>query len=394
MKIIKSKILQGDKIIWSVYILFIFISIVEVFSSMSKMVIDTSDGSYMPMLVKHCMLLLTGFICCFVVHKTDYTKLSRYMNILLVFSVGLLFATLISAKISGNTSAARWISIPYVGQFQPSEIAKYVIIFYLSSLMASHQQDIDSKEVYWRMMIPLGIVCLLIFFENFSTAVLIFVTCFVLMFIGGVNRKLWLYTLLVLVGVILLAVLTARTAPQVLSMLPRGGTWVARLQNFGDDDYTQITQRNLALMAVSTGGLAGRGIGNTIQARFLDEGHNDFIFSIILEEGGIWFGTVIVLLYIILLYRMLKTARNASGYFGSLACIGMGLVITLQAFINMAVAVGMAPVTGQTLPFISYGGTSFVFASIFLGVIINISKKSGEDNREEEVKTEEEILQN
>ena len=385
MKIVRSKILQGDKIIWSVYILFIFISIVEVFSSMGK---EVASGSFVPMLRRHCLWLLIGFICCFIAHKSDYRKLSKYLNILLGVSLTLICIPYFAALVKNEPlSLARWIKIPFPLmnlQFQPSEIAKYVIIFYISSVMASNQLKIDSKEIFWRLMIPLGLVCGIVFWSNFSTTVLIFATCFLLMRIGGVNRKYLYLTLAVLIVVFGLMLLMAYLSPDVAHRVGRLGTIVSRTEGHSATDISQITQSNQALMAVATGGLLGRGIGNSIQSSFLEEGHNDFIFSIILEEGGIWLGGFIILLYIILLYRMFKTAKSVNGYFGAMACCGMGIVITLQALINMSVAVGLIPVTGQTLPFISYGGTSFVFASIFLGVVINISKRAEEGTEKEE----------
>ena len=193
------------------------------------------------------------------------------------------------------------------------------------------------------------------------------------MYIGGVNKKYLFTTLLVLIIGLGFMILLAYIVPEVANKIGRLSTIIGRAEGYSTSDFTQITQRNQALIAVATGGILGVGIGNSVQSRFLDEGHNDFIFSIILEEGGIWLGIIIIMLYIILLYRMFKTAKTISGSFGALCSCAMGIVITLQAVINMSVAVGLIPVTGQTLPFISYGGTSFVFASIFLGIIINIS---------------------
>ncbi len=158
--------------------------------------------------------------------------------------------------------------------------------------------------------------------------------------------------------------------------LERSETWVNRVEGFIYNDPDDNTQGNNATMAIATGGLIGRGIGNTTQGRFLSESHNDFIFAIILEEGGVLYGIVIMLLYFILFYRSVKIANNARGLFGRYTAIGIGLVFSLQAVINMAVATTLIPVTGQTLPFISYGGTSFVISSAALGIMLNISAES------------------
>ena len=393
MTVAKNKILGGDKIIWIVYILFIFISIVEVFASMGRKV---GGASFVPTLGFHCLWLFIGFVCCFIMHKIDYRNVTKWLKVLLIISIVLTCVPYIVAHFSNEgLSTARWIRLDfgfYKLQFQPSEIAKYIIIFYLCSIMASKQAQIATKEVFWSCMIPLGIVCGIVFWSNFSTSLLIFVTSFLLMRIGGVNKKYLYLTILILGSIIGILLLIAYYAPEFVEKIGRIGTAAGRITGKANTDYTQITQPNQALIAVATGGLLGVGIGHSTQSWFLKEGHNDFIFSIILEEGGMWLGGFIILLYIILLYRMFRIARNIDGYFGAMACLGLGIVITLQALINMSVAVGLIPVTGQTLPFISYGGTSFVFASVFLGLILNISKKMEKIQNDAVLK--EEITQN
>lgn len=347
---------------------------------------EIGGGSFLPLLLRHIIWLIIGFVCCFLFHRTDYRKITKILKVLLWFSIILTCVPYLQALFNHTTvSMARWIRINlgfYNLQFQPSEIAKYVTLFYICMIMANNQDHIEDKKVFYSLMIPLFIVCGIVFWSNFSTSVLIFITSFILMRIGGVRKK-YLYTMLLCLVVFIGILLTiARYSPEFASKIGRLGTILARTEGHTRIDYRALTQTNLSLTAIATSGLIGRGIGNSIQSRFLDEAHNDFIFSIILEEGGILLGGFIILLYIILLYRMFKTARNIDGYFGSMACLSMGIIITLQTLINMSVAVGLIPVTGQTLPFISYGGTSFVFASIFLGITLNITKKVTDDKDE------------
>lgn len=372
MHIDKSKILLGNKALWTIYIVLIAISMIEVYSSSGKSIM-TPQGNYIALLAKQFILILAGVGGCFVCSKISYKKLTRaIVSLLWGISLACLFAVLISGRMSGD-SAARWIDLG-IFQFQPSELAKYTLMLMLAQQMAFAQNELDSKKLYWTLLIEITITSGLIFFDNFSTAALIFISGFILMFIGGVNRRLWTYTFLLLIVAAILFVFLTKVAPDFIALFPRGTTWVNRINNYGTGDITDMTQQNEALTAIATGGFIGRGIGNTIQSRFLDEGQNDFIFAIILEEGGIWLCLIILILYICLMYNLIKVANNCGGYFGTLTTYGFAIIIGLQSIINMSVSVGLMPVTGQTLPFISYGGTSFVLASMYLGMVINISK--------------------
>lgn len=387
---IKGKILRGDAGIWTFYIALIFISAVEVLSAMGKLI---GQGSYWPLFIRHYAWLAVGFAACWIFHTIDYRKITRYLKLLLIVSIVLVILPYFVALINHQSiSVARWIRIPMgllTFQFQPSEITKYITIFYIACGMASNQDKIKSKEVFWSLMLPLLLVCGLIFISNFSTTILIFVTCFILMWLGRVNGKYLTLTAVVLVAGLALLLLIAYVNSDVAGF-GRLGTVISRLSGRMDNDFTEINQINQALIAVSTGGLAGSGIGQSVQSRFLEEGHNDFIFSIILEEGGLWLGGFVILFYIVLIYRMFMVARRAQGYFGLFACLGFAIVMALQTLINMGVAVGLLPVTGQTLPFISYGGTSFLFASICLGIVLNISRTA---DTTEAISSREEKLQ-
>lgn len=338
---------------------------------MGKTVNEKQGGEITPMLFKHIFLLLSGLAICYISHLINYVYYSRISKTALWFSFLLLVFTLMYGFISKDSKAAsRWISIPLLGQFQPSEIVKYIIIIYTASFLAINKKNIKDKQNFIKIIIPIFLICGLIFPENFSTAALIGLVCYIMLLVGGVNRRYYFTSVAVLLAALCLFMLVSSKVD-----LFRSSTWSNRIETFQNPDKMEINQTNIALMAISTGGLTGKFIGNTEHARFLSESHNDFIFAIILEEGGLWMCLIIVSLYILLLFRMIRIAKNAKGDFGSLLALGIALVFTLQTIINMMVATNLIPVTGQTLPFISYGGTSFWFSSFALGIVLNISRK-------------------
>ena len=396
MKTINEKYrLKGDKVIWAVYIVFIIISLMWVFSSMGKTVYEKQGGNITLMLFKHFFLLLSGFALCYISHLINYVNYSRISKPALYFSFILLIFTLLYGFVFTDSKAAsRWISIPLLGQFQPSEIVKYIIIIYTSTFLANNAKTIKDKQTFINIVTPIILICGLIFPENFSTAALIGLVCYILLLVGGINRRYYFTSIVVLFVALGLFMLVSSKVEMF-----RSSTWSNRIEEFRNPDKMEINQTNIALMAISTGGITGKFIGNTEHARFLSESHNDFIFAIILEEGGLWMCLITVMLYIILLFRMLRISKNAKGDFGSLLALGIALVFTLQTIINMMVATNLMPVTGQTLPFISYGGTSFWFSSFALGIVLNISRKENQNNNkletnEEETEDNDEELEN
>ena len=379
--------IKGDKIIWMVFLLLIAISCLEVYSTIGKTVYEKQGGTPMGMFSKHLFILFLGTCVMYAVHHIKYTYFSRFAKMGIIISFALLSVTLLLGSLGGK-SAARWVLIPLIGQFQPSEIVKIILIVYVARVLALYQDKIKSLDVFKKLIMVIGGICILIFPENFSTAAILFGICFLMMFIGRINLKY--LGMIVLVGVIgivsIFSVLQSK--PDLLS---RGGTWVNRIEEFRNPDKTAITQSNQAQMAIATGGFFGKFVGNTTQARFLSESHNDFIFAIIIEEGGVILGLVIIILYLILLYRGIQVARRSKGYFGAFCAIGLTIMIVFQALINMFVATGITPVTGQTLPFISYGGTSFLFSCIALGIVLSISAEANKD--QEKASLEQDIIE-
>ncbi len=380
--------LKGDKVIWMVFIIFVVFSMIEVYSTLGKEVFD-NHRSPNSMFAKHVFLLCLGSFVLYVTHLINYKIFSRWCKLGIYISVGLLAFTLLIGTIGGK-SAARWIALPFIGQFQPSEVVKIILIVYVAKLLAINQDKIKSLEVFKKLIIPISIICILIFPENFSTAAILFSVCYLMMFIGGVNLKYLSILPLILIGFLFIVFLISSINPDIIS---RFMTWSNRLSDWYYTDLDAITQPNLARMAISTGGFFGKFLGNTEHARFLSESHNDFIFAIIVEEGGIILALVIITLYMILLFRGIVIARRSKGYFGAFSAIGLIIMIVFQALINMFVATGITPVTGQTLPFISYGGTSFLFSCIALGIVLSVSvqadKALAKEKLEQDVKENE-----
>ncbi len=384
--------IKGDKVIWTMYILLIVISVIFVFSSIGKTVRESRGGDVGSMFFKHFLLLAIGIAICYISHLINYINYSRIAKPAIFFSCILLAVTLVLGYLGpGGKAASRWIVIPLVGQFQPSEIVKYITIIFTASFVAGNRNKIKEKQTFINVFIPILIVCGLIFPENFSTATLIGLVCYIMLLVGGINRRYWALSLLFLA----LAFVVIMFIDYQTGFLSRGGTWGNRIDLFLNNDKMEINQTNIALMAISTGGLAGKFIGNTEMARFLSESHNDFIFAVILEEGGLWICLIIILFYIILLYRMLRVAKHAKGDFGSILALGITLVFALQTIVNMMVSTNLLPVTGQTLPFISYGGTSFIFSSFALGIVLSISRAENQKTKQEMIMesdtTEEEL---
>ncbi|MDD2529757.1 MAG: FtsW/RodA/SpoVE family cell cycle protein [Bacteroidales bacterium] len=373
--------IQGDKVIWMVFLLLMIISAMEVYSTIGKTVYERQGGSPITMFAKHIFILLLGTCVLYAVHHIKYTYFSRFAKIGLIISFILLTLTLILGSF-GDKAAARWLTIPLIGQFQPSEIVKIILIIYVARILALNQEKIKSTEVFQKLIIPIVLICLLIFPENFSTATLLFLICYFMMFIGRVNNKFLISILIIGIIGLMSIYFVLKSNPDLLS---RGGTWVNRIEEFLSDDKTAITQSNQAEMAIATGGVFGKFLGHTTQARFLSESHNDFIFAIIVEEGGLILGIVVIALYLILLFRGIQVARRSKGYFGTFCSIGLIIMIVFQAMINMCVATGLLPVTGQTLPFISYGGTSFLFSCIALGIVLSISASANKEQAKEKL---------
>ncbi|MGE0568673.1 MAG: FtsW/RodA/SpoVE family cell cycle protein [Bacteroidia bacterium] len=363
--------LKGDKVIWAIMFLLSLLSVLVVYSAVVTLAHKFKQGNAEFYLVKHFGLICAGLFLAYLFHKMKYTSFSKVAQIGFYLCIPLLLFTLLKGVSTGE--ASRWIEIPGTKlTFQSSDIAKIILLLYVARTLTLKQDMIQTfKGLTIHLLLPILIICLLILPANFSTAALLFSNCFFLMFVGKVNIKFLGYILAIcFAGTILLGTLVY-TAP---NLIPRGKTWKSRIEHFIKSDSKGNYQSEQAKIAVATGGLIGKGPGNSTQRAFLPQASSDFIYAIIIEEYGILTGVLIIFLYLILFFRGIRILRDTDKTFGGLISVGLSFSLVFQALINMAVAVNLFPVTGQPLPLISMGGTSILFTMISLGIIISVSK--------------------
>jgi cell division protein FtsW len=374
---------KGDRAIWIIVLSLSLLSLAAVYSSIVMLAYKHHEGDTEYYLFKHLRLIILGFILMYITHRVKYTYFSRISQIMLIISVPLLMYTLLRG--ANLNEASRWISIPGTGlTFQTSDFAKLSLIMYLARVLTQKQNEItEFRTILIHIMIPVAVICGLILPANFSTSALLFITSLILMFIGRVKLKYigGVLGIGVLGFVLLLGVATI--APKTL---PRAATWKQRIVSYvsGDEEVDQDKnyQANLAKIAIATGGIVGKGAGNSTQRNFLPHPYSDFIYAIVVEEYGLLGGIVIVLLYLMLLFRGVSVSTKSEKTFGTLLAFGLSFSLIFQGMINMAVAVNLFPVTGQPLPFLSMGGTSLLFSSIAIGIILSVSKETAEGNAE------------
>jgi cell division protein FtsW len=316
-------------------------------------------------------MVFTGFFLMYIAHNITYKVYTRLAQLGIFVAIALLIITLVAgAEIN---SAGRWLVIPIINQkFQTSDFAKIALILFVARQLTIHKNHIDNfKQGVIPVIIPIAIVCALILPENFSTSALLFLICMIMMFIGRVKVKhLALIVGIAAVGFFML-VLIAKIYPDVL---PRMETWSNRIFNYASEEPKEQWQINNAQQAIYNGGLFGLGPGNGQLKHILPQAYADFVFASFIEEFGIIGGIFLLLLYLILLFRIIRIATNSEKTFNSFVVIGLGLNLVFMALINMAVCTKLVPVTGQNMPLISMGGTSTWFTFISLGIIQSIAK--------------------
>lgn len=362
-----QKNLKGDPVLWGLVIAFSLISVAVVYSATGTLAYKKMEGNTEYFLFKHSFLILVGLAFMWAAHKINYRYYSRLSLMALILSAPLLIITYFYG--SNINEASRWITIPVINQtFQPSDLAKLALISYLASMLSKKQQDLDNwKKTLLPMLGWTGFICALIFLTNTSTAVLLFATCVLLMFIGRVPLK----------QLSLMVCAIAVAGSLALAVGQRMDTAVNRFKDFLDP--TEIPfQLEQSYIAIATGNVVGKGPGNSDQRDILPHPYSDFIYAIILEEYGLVGGVVVLFLYLALLYRGLVTVSKSNGAFGGLLSAGLSFSLVLQAMVNMAVAVGLGPITGLPLPLLSMGGTSLIFTGISIGIILSVSRTDRE----------------
>lgn len=376
-----NRYLKGDPIIWGVIIVLSIFSLLAVYSATSTLAIHKMGGNSLYYLVRHGVILAFGIMIIFITHLIHYKYYSRLSQLLIGIAVVLLIITLFLG--TNVNQATRWLTLPGLGfTIQTSDFAKLALIMYIARVLSMKQGEIKSfKEAFLPVIIPVVIICILILPANLSTAALIFGISFLLMFIGRISIK----HLLASGGVAILLLALFIAVGTLVKKEGRINTWKNRIESYFEEGGEENYQSQQAKIAIATGGLFGKNPGKSVQRNFLPNPYSDFIYAIIVEEYGLIIGGIPVLLaYLFLLFRAGVIVRKCDRTFPAFLAIGLTLMIVVQAMVNMAVAVGIFPVTGQTLPLVSMGGSSMLFTSIALGIILSISRNLNEIEPDEE----------
>ncbi|MDE0535450.1 FtsW/RodA/SpoVE family cell cycle protein [Tenacibaculum sp. L6] len=370
--------IKGDRAIWAIVTMLAIFSFMPIYSASTNLVYVVGNGSTFGHLIKHIVLLITGFAVIYGVHKIPYRYFSGGSVLMFPVVIVLLIFTLAQGTTIGGANASRWIRIPFVGiGFQTSTLAGLVLMVYVARYLAKHKEKVISfKESLLQLWFPVGVVLLLILPANFSTTAMVFFMILLVSFIGGYPLKYIGYILGMGLISFLFFILLAKAFPD--AMPNRVNTWKSRIENFSQPNGEENYQVEKAKIAIATGGVIGKGPGKSVQKNFLPQSSSDFIYAIIVEEYGLAGAVVVIFIYFLLLFRILITAKKATTIFATLLVVGVGIPIVFQAMINMAVAVNILPVTGQTLPLISSGGTSIWMTCFALGMILSVSASKNE----------------
>lgn len=413
-----NNIFKGDKVIWMIFFLLCMISIIEVYSASSSL--SYTGGNYWAPLIKHGVTIFIGFVVLIFIMNIK----CRYFKLMTPFALFLSFCMLLLLPFLGSETngASRWVS--FMGlQFQPSEFAKAAVILAVAQILSAMQTKYGADKKAFKyiiilsffMIVPMGL-------ENLSTAMLAFLTVLLMMIVGRVPMKqigklLGVITIaVVFVIVLVMAVgkdktpesnkqnLTEQAAEEtqednslIGKVFHRADTWKARINRFTDDKYIAPKDFDLdkdaqighARIAIATSNVVGKGPGNSNERDFLSQAFSDFIYAIIIEEMGIEGAAFVALLYIVLLFRTGKIVNRCENSFPAFLAMGIAFLLVTQALFNMAVAVGLAPVTGQPLPFISKGGTSTIINCMYVGMLLSISRFAQKRKKEKQAVVEE-----
>ena len=376
--------IKGDRMIWAIVALLAIFSFLPVYSAASNLAYSGGNGQTFGYFIKHFVHLFLGFSIIYGTHKIPYRYFKGLSIVMFPVVLILLIVTLLQGTTIDGANASRWIQVPFVGfTFQPSTFAALVLMIFVARyLTKTHDQQHTFKASIGPFWLPIFLVLALILPANFSTTAIIFCMVMILAFLGGYPLKY--LAAIAGSGIVLFAIFIffAKTFPE--SMPNRVDTWANRIQNFLYAEHsTEDYQIEKAKIAIATGSIYGLGPGKSVQKNFLPQSSSDFIFAIIIEEYGLIGGLFLLTLYLLFLFRIVIVAQKADSVFGKLLSIGVGLPIVFQALINMGVAVELFPVTGQTLPLISSGGTSIWVTCLAIGIVLSVSAKREEIRNQE-----------
>jgi cell division protein FtsW len=407
-----NKTMRGDKVIWIVALILGVISLIVVYSATSALAVSKYEGDTGRVLMKHLGMLLFGFVMMIIGSRINYKRYAKIALLLMIPCLALLLYTLVFGR--NINDASRSISVGGFS-FQPSEMAKIILITYLARQLIMMEGSVyNFKDFLLKLALPILVTAALIFSENLSTAVILVAVCMVLLFIGRVK----FLHLLALVGLCIVGMAAylgydaiktnidnkhSRVAQQEMVIgekvetykekQNRIQTWSNRLKSMGEDKEKvdpfddKHMQRTYADIAVASSSIFGKGPGKSEQRNFLPHPYSDFIYAIIIEEYGLIGGVIVLLLYVILFTRVLRIVIKRPLTFGSLMAFGLGFLIILQAMVNMGVSIGLLPVTGQPLPMVSMGGTSLMATGLILGMILSVTRSIEDEamNKEQEI---------
>jgi cell division protein FtsW len=358
---------KGDRWIWLIIILLSMISILTVYSATGTYAYKTGKTVEKILLTKHLIFVVMGIGMIYIAHLLDYKYYAGISKVLMIITIPLLFYTAIFG--ANINDASRWVKIPVIGlTFQTSDLAKIALITFLARMLTRKQENIkDVKKAFIPIMGSVCVVFVLIAWANLSTALMLFGVSILLLIIGRISIKQ--IAMVCAGGTILLLF--------IVFLGPRAATYKSRVNSFLHPELQhsdKTYQADQSKIALATGGVFGKGPGNSTQRNFLPHPYSDFIFAIIVEEYGLMGAITVILLYLVLLYRCVRIVTQSPKAFGALLAAGLSFSLTIQAFANMAVAVGLGPVTGVPLPLVSMGGTSMIFTSIAFGIILSVSR--------------------
>ena len=379
--------LKGDKVLWGILALLAIFSFLPVFSASSNLAYVVGKGTPWGYLFKHFMILGIGFVLMFSIHKIPYNYFKGISILMLPVVMLLLLYTASQGTVINGANASRWIRIPIIGlSFQTSTLASVIAMIYTARYFSKHKdKKISFKSSLIELWLPIFIVVLLIFPSNLSTAALLFLMVLIVSFVAGYPIKYLLTICGTGLALVMLFFLLIKSFPGVFPN--RVDTWMSRIENFSSGESADGNyQVERAKTAIVTGKIFGVGAGKSRMKNFLPQSSSDFIYAIIVEEFGLIGGIGLIILYLLLLFRIVVISYKATDVFGKLVVIGLGIPIIFQAFINMGVALQVLPVTGQTLPMISSGGTSAWMTCIAMGIILSVSAKKNliEDQLDDE----------
>ena len=373
-----DKHFKGDRTIWLVVFILTIFSLLAVYSSTGTLAYKYKSGNTEFYLFRQMAFLVAGIGIMYAAHLVKYTYYSKISMLALAVAVPLLVLTLVFG--THLNDASRWLTLPGTGiSFQTSDLAKLALIMFVARMLSKRQDTIkEFKGAFVPIMIPVILVCVLIFPANLSTTAMLMFTSCLLMFIGRIRLRyilLFAATCVTVLALVIGVMLLTKNEGRI-------GTWKARIENFTSGDSDGNYQAQQAKIAIASGGLLGKFPGNSTQRNFLPHPYSDFIYAIIVEEYGLAGGMLIIFLYMLLFYRVIKFIHHSPRAFGTLLAIGCSFSLVFQAMINMAVAVNLFPVTGQPLPLVSMGGTSTLFTSLAIGIILSVSREIEKEKKE------------